>query len=68
MKQYLVTATKNRKVKTVEGSVVPPDGYIVYSAYHRAKSAEAAIDNAVTYYINGKYDHVRAIDVNEIDD
>ena len=51
MNLYQVISVKPRRIKSANGYFTAPDGYVIYTAYHRATSADAAIESAKSYYM-----------------
>lgn len=63
MKQtYKVTATQDRKIKTVSGFEMAEEGYVVHLSFQEAESEQDAIDNVLAYHMlpGTKYDNIRA--------
>lgn len=66
---YLVVATLNRTIKTsTDYKTITNEGYVTYSSYIKATSANNAIETAKSYYIppGTKYSQIRATPADEL--
>lgn len=52
MNLYQVVSVKPRRIKCVDGYFTAENGYVVYAAFHRANSANDAIESAKAYYMD----------------
>lgn len=67
MKLYNVISVIPMRIKGINGYFTADEGYIAYSAYHKAKTPEDAIDHAISYYMSkeARKGQIRAEEIND---